>query len=92
LIPVHVRLDDPTSLEQPSHTGTVNVSLDEDVDTTNAVKLDLLVLVLAPVTHANQVCAASVVLLVAFGQDGVGVQSLAQTACLVGFDPRVVVD
>ena len=92
MIPVHVRLDDPTSLEQPSHTGTVNVSLDEDVDTTNAVKLDLLVLVLAPVTHANQVCAASVVLLVAFGQDGVGVQGLAQTAGLVGFDPRIVVD
>lgn len=80
------------SHEQPSRTGTVNVSLDEDVDTTNAVQLDLFVLVLAPVAHANQVCAAGVVLLIAFGEDGVGVQSLAQTAGLVGFNPRVVIN
>jgi hypothetical protein len=75
-----------------SRTGTVNIGLDENVDTTNAVKLDLLILVLSPVTHADQVCAASVVLLVTFSQNSVGVQSLAQAAALVGFDPRVVVD
>lgn len=80
------------SSEQLSRTGTVNISLDEDVDTTNAVKLNLLILVLSPVTHADQVCAASVVLLVAFSQNSVGVQSFAQAAALVGFDPGVVVD
>lgn len=70
----------------------MNVGLDEDVDTTNSIKLHLLVLVLSPVTHADQVLPTSVVLLVAFSQDGIGVQSLAQAAGLVGFDPRVVVD
>lgn len=70
----------------------MNIGLDENVDTANAVKLHFLILVLSPVTHADQVCPTSVVLLVAFSQDGVGVQSFAQAAALVGFDPRVVVD
>jgi hypothetical protein len=35
---------------------------------------------------------ASVVLLVAFGQDGIGIQSFTQAAGLIGVDPRVVVD
>jgi len=61
----------------------VHISLDEDVDATNAVKLHLLVLVLAPVTHANQVCAAGVILLIAFGQDDIRVKGLLQAHGLV---------
>ena len=70
----------------------MNIGLDEDVDTTNAIKLHLLVLVLSPVTHADQICPASVVFLVALGQNGVRRQGLAQATGLVGFDPRVVVN
>lgn len=73
-------------------TGPVNVGLDEDVDATNAVKLDLLVLVLPPVTHADQICAAGVVLLVAFGEDGIGVKGGTEAAGLLGVNPRVVID
>jgi hypothetical protein len=75
-----------------SHTGTVDIGLDQNVDTTNAIQLNFLVLVLSPVTHANEISAASVVLLVSFGQDDVRIQGLAQTASLVGLDPRVVVN
>jgi ABC-type molybdate transport system permease subunit len=70
----------------------VDISLDEDVDTTNSVELHLLVLVLAPVTHANQVSTTGVVLLVAFGQNGVGGKSRTQAATTVRFNPGVVVD
>lgn len=61
----------------------MNFGLDEDVDATNAVKLNLLILVLPPVTHANQVGTASVVLLITLSQNSVGVQALAQTAAFV---------
>lgn len=47
--------------------GAVDIGLDKDVNTANAVKLHLLVLVLAPVAHADEVGAAGIVLLVAFG-------------------------
>jgi hypothetical protein len=42
--------------EKPGNLG----DLDEDVDTTNSVKLHLIVLVVPPVAHADQVGAASV--------------------------------
>lgn len=53
--------------EQSKHTRAVNVGLDKDVDTANAVELNLFVLVVSPVTHAGHVCPPSVVLLVAYG-------------------------
>lgn len=70
----------------------MNVGLDENVDTTNAVQLNLFILVFSPVTHANHVLSASVILLVALGQDSIGVEGLAESSSLVGFDPGVVVD
>lgn len=72
--------------------GSVDIGLDEDVDTTDTIELNLLVLVLAPVTHADQVGTASVILLVTFGEDSVGVESGTKAAGLVRVDPRVVVD
>lgn len=70
----------------------MNIGLDENVDTTNTIKLNLLILVLSPIAHADQVGSTSVVLLVTLGKDSVGVESLTQAAGLVGFDPGVVVD
>lgn len=52
----------------------MNISLDDNVHATNPIKLDLLVLVLPPVTHADQVSPASVVLLITFCQNSVRVQ------------------
>lgn len=70
----------------------MDIGLDENVHATNSVKLNLLVLVLSPVTHADHVGAAGIVFLVTFSQNGVGVQGLTQAATLVRFDPRVVID
>jgi hypothetical protein len=42
----------------------MDIGLDQNVDTTNAVELDLLILVLPPVTHLSHVGTSSVVLLV----------------------------
>lgn len=70
----------------------VYISLHEDVDTANTVELNFLILVLSPVTHANQVSATSVVLLVAFSQNSIRVESLPKPASLVRFDPRIVVN
>lgn len=72
--------------------GSVNVGLDEDVDATNAVKLNLFILVLAPVTHADQICAAGIVLLVTFSEDDIGVEGCTEALGLLGVDPGVVVD
>lgn len=52
----------------------MNISLDDNVHTTNSIKLNLLVLVLPPVTHADQICPAGVIFLVALRQDNVRVQ------------------
>ena len=43
----------------------MHVSLDEDVDAADAVELDLLVLVVAPVAELDEVCSAGVVFFVA---------------------------
>ena len=45
-------------------TGAVNIGLDQNVDTTDAVQWDFNVLVLTPIAHLGHVCAAGVVLLV----------------------------
>jgi len=42
----------------------VNICLDENIDASNTIKLNLFVLVVAPVTHPSHVGAAGVVLLV----------------------------
>lgn len=44
----------------------MDIGFDEDVDTTDAVQLDLGVLVLSPVAHTRHVGATSIVLLVAY--------------------------
>lgn len=43
----------------------MNIGFDEDIDTSHAVERDLLVFVVAPVTHARHVDAVGLVLLVA---------------------------
>lgn len=43
----------------------MNVCLDHDIDTTDAVKLNLLILVVAPVTNLGHVSAAGVELRIA---------------------------
>lgn len=73
-------------------TGTVNVCFDQNVDTTDAVKLNLLVLVLPPVTHSNEVFPTRIIFLISLSENSVRVQSLSQPAAFVGFDPRIVVN
>ena len=46
----------------------MNISLDQNVDTTNAVKLNLLILVIAPVTEPGHVSATSLELRVTYQQ------------------------
>lgn len=48
-----------------SHTRTMNIRLDHDVDTTDTVKLNLLILVVAPVTNPGHVSAAGIELRIA---------------------------
>lgn len=45
-------------------TRSVNVCLDENVHTTDAIKLNLLILVVTPIAHSGHVGAASIILLV----------------------------
>lgn len=71
---------------------SVDVGLDENVDTANTVQIDFFILVLSPVTHADQICTAGVVFFVTFGENGIGVERGAEATGLVGFDPGVVVD
>lgn len=44
----------------------MNISLYNNVDTTNTIELYLLILVVAPITHLGHVLAPSVVLLVTY--------------------------
>lgn len=45
-------------------TGSMDISLDENVDTSDSIKWDLNVFVVPPVTHARHVCSLSLVLFV----------------------------
>ena len=55
----------------------MDISLDNDIDTTNPVEFDLFILVVSPVAHADKVGAAGLEFLVAFGQDGIRVEFMA---------------
>lgn len=70
----------------------MDISLDDNVHTTNAIELNLFILVISPVTHGGEVGPAGGVFLVAFCQNRVGVKSRPQPAALVGLDPRIVVN
>lgn len=70
----------------------MDISLDDNVHTTNAIELNLFILVISPVTHGGEVGPAGGVFLVAFRQNRVGVQSRPQPAALVGLDPGIVVN
>jgi len=70
----------------------VDIRLDEDVDSTDSVKLNLLILVLPPVSQLDKVGAASVIFLVSFSQNRILVKGFPEFATLVGLDPRVVVN
>jgi hypothetical protein len=43
----------------------MDISLDKDVDATNAVELDLFVLVVPPIAHPGHIYSTGVILLVA---------------------------
>lgn len=47
------------------------VRLDENIDATDAVQLDLFVFVLPPIAELHQVRPASIVLFVALGENGI---------------------
>lgn len=65
----------------------MHIALDEDVNASNAIQADLLVLVLPPVALAGHVFSPSVVLLVALSQDDVFVEGGGQSATFVAFNP-----
>lgn len=46
----------------------MDICFDEDVDPADAVELDLLVLVVSPITHTGHVFSAGIVFFVAFSQ------------------------
>lgn len=70
----------------------MNISLDDNVHTTNSIKFNLFVLVLSPVTHADKVRPACVIFAIAFRQNNIGVKFRSKFAALVGLNPRVVVN
>jgi hypothetical protein len=49
----------------------VNVCLDQNVNATNAVKLNLHVLVIPPVAHSNEVFPTRIIFLVSLGENSV---------------------
>ena len=69
----------------------MDVGLDQDIDTTDAVEFDLLIFIVSPITHAGHVCPAGVIFFVPLGKNDISVQGSGQFAALVGFNPRVVV-
>jgi hypothetical protein len=44
----------------------VDISFDHDIDTTDAIKLDFIVLVIPPVAHSSHVLAVGLVFFVAY--------------------------
>lgn len=70
----------------------MNISLDDDVHTTDSIKFNLFVLVFSPVTHTDKVCPACIIFAIAFRQNDVWVYFRSKFAALVGLDPRVVVN
>lgn len=73
----------------PQHTRPVNISLHKDVDTTDAIKLNLLVLVISPVAHFGHVLPSSVVLVVSFESRRISYRTLPalrfRTECRLTF-------
>lgn len=70
----------------------MNIGLDDNINTTNTVELNFYILVVPPVTHSNEILTTGVVFLVTFRQNCVRVQRRAKSTCLVGFNPRIVVN
>ena len=70
----------------------MDVRLDDDVDTTDTIKLYLHIFVVSPVSLADKIRATGVVFGVPFRQDRVWVKFLAQSSALVRFDPGIVVN
>lgn len=73
-------------------TTSVYISLDQNADTSNAIQLNLLVLVVSPVTQFGHVFAASIVFFVAFCKDCILVEAIGKSSAFVRLDPRIVVE
>lgn len=69
----------------------MNCGFDKDVHASNSVQSNFLVLVLSPVAHPGHVRSAGVVLLVAFSQDNIFVETSGESSALVRLDPRIIV-
>lgn len=65
----------------------MNVCLDQNVDTTNTIQLNLNIFVFAPIPHLTHVFAPSVEFLVAFDNDCVLRQAVRELSAFVGLDP-----
>lgn len=74
------------------HTSAVDIRLDDDANAANAIKLHLFILVVAPVTQPTHVGAAGLVLLVAFCQNDILIETGGQLQSFVRLDPGIVVN
>lgn len=70
----------------------MNVRFDNDVDTANAVKWYLFVLVISPIAHLCHVFTTSLVLFVTLRKDDVFIETVGEFETLCGFLPRIVVN
>ena len=68
-------------------TTPVNIRLDQDIHTTDTIKRNLDILILAPVAHFGHIRAAGLVLLVALGEHDVLVQTRGELEPLFAFLP-----
>ena len=68
------------------------VRLDNDINATDTIERNLLVVVIPPIAHSRHVCPSGFVLFVAFGEHDVFVEGGGKAQTLFGFLPGVVVD
>lgn len=78
--------------ELPIPTRSVYIGLDEDAHATNTIQFYLFIFVVSPVPHPRHVCSSSIILLVAFRQNDILVQSRSKFSAFFGFNPGVVVE
>lgn len=73
-------------------TGTVNIGLHNDVDSSDTVELNLLIGVLGTRSHGGHVLTLGVVLLVSLSENSVLGEASRKSKSLGGFLPGVVVE
>lgn len=76
---------------EDNHTRSMNISLNQNVDTTYSIKLNLLVFVFSPITHLSHVCTTSLVFFVTFRKNNIFIETGGQFSSLIRLDPRIVI-